>query len=329
MDINSRESESLSSCLTEKRADHADLTALSEGNTLTPKGGPKGFPERGITGSPESPRRHTVYLSAGSRDLAKTDCNSASLTSSLTDEDGGPVTLEPLEHEWMMCASDGKWQTLQPLLASEPSLVLKKDFVTGFTCFHWAAKLGKPELLALMVNFAKQNNIPVNINTRSSGGYTPLHLATLHNHMEVVKLLVGAYDADVEVRDHNGKKASQYLKNGVTLDIQDIIGACKEPEAEDAENEGHLHRFSKVLQSNFMSLQLPRQNSDSSAQAAHPLRQKPLRRKSTLSKLKPKLNRLSFRKQIVHSKTFDGNGDEEEDALKSSLPSRPKSSLFG
>lgn len=329
MDIDSREPEYLSSRPTEKRAGLADSVALSESNNPTEKFSRKDFTERMITDSPERRHRNTVYLSAGSRDPTKTDSDSASLTSSLTDEDSGPVSLDPLEHEWMICASDGQWQSLQQLLADEPSLVLKKDFITGFTCFHWAAKLGKPELLALIVNFAKQNDIPVDINAKSSGGYTPLHLATLHDHMEVVKLLVGAYDADVEVRDYNGKKASQYLKNSVTMDIQDITGAYKEPEAKDTENERHRQRFSKVLQSNFMSLQLPRQHSESSAQAADPLRQKPLRRKSTLSKLRPKLDRLSFRKQIVHSKTFHGNDNDEEDALKSPVTSRPKSNLFG
>ncbi|KAG8004693.1 Ankyrin repeat domain-containing protein SOWAHC [Nibea albiflora] len=126
------------------------------------------------------------------------------------DDDRDSITLDPLEHEWMMCASDGEWSTLCSLLSTDPTLVLRKDFITGFTCLHWAAKQGKPELMALIINFAKQHNVPVSVDTRSNTGYTPLHIAAMHNHMEVVKLLVGAYNADVEIRDYSGKKACQY-----------------------------------------------------------------------------------------------------------------------
>lgn len=108
-----------------------------------------------------------------------------SILSSATDEDCASVTLDPLEHEWMLCASDGLWESLQPLLAVEPSLVNKKDFVTGFTCLHWAAKQGKVDLLSQLLAFAKENTIPVNVNVRSSAGYTPLHLAAMHGHTQV------------------------------------------------------------------------------------------------------------------------------------------------
>ena len=108
------------------------------------------------------------------------------LSSSATDEDCcASVTLDPLEHEWMLCASDGQWDSLQPLLAVEPSLLSKRDFVTGFTCLHWAAKQGKVELLGQLLSFARDSAVPVDVNGRSGSGYTPMHLAAMHCHTQV------------------------------------------------------------------------------------------------------------------------------------------------
>lgn len=130
-------------------------------------------------------RRSLINRGSRIRDSVRSDGDSSSVLSSATDEDSSSVTLDPLEHEWMLCASDGLWESLQPLLAVEPSLVAKRDFVTGFTCLHWAAKHGKAELLSQLLDFAKENTIPVNVNARSSAGYTPLHLAAIHGHTQV------------------------------------------------------------------------------------------------------------------------------------------------
>ncbi|XP_010889309.1 ankyrin repeat domain-containing protein SOWAHC [Esox lucius] len=277
--------------------------------------------------------RTSVYLSAKHRDSARNDADSISQVSSMTDEDGGSVTLDPLEHEWMMCASEGKWGSLHRLLSCEPNLITKKDFVTGFTCLHWAAKQGKQELLALMVNFAKQHTVPININARSSAGYTPLHLAAMHNHVEVVKLLVGAYDADIEARDYSGKKACQYLTDSVALDIRDIVGAgCGDSDPENTDyGDGGRWRLSKVLQSS-LPLKLLSQGEEDPGDGAGQARQKPVRRKSSLSRMKPNLQKIRFRSsQIVHSTSFTSHceAEELEGSRKSSFKSRPLSSLFG
>lgn len=130
-------------------------------------------------------RRSLINRGSRLRDSVRSDGDSASILSSATDEDCASVTLDPLEHEWMLCASEGLWESLQPLLTVEPSLVAKRDFVTGFTCLHWAAKQGKAELLSQLLAFAKENAVPVNVNIRSSAGYTPLHLAAMHGHTQV------------------------------------------------------------------------------------------------------------------------------------------------
>ncbi|KAJ8003613.1 hypothetical protein DPEC_G00150160 [Dallia pectoralis] len=325
-------SESLNSPVSETGGDESPYYDLPLGTCGSDSPTTKGSPTPQVRRS--RMLRTSVYLSAKHRDSAKSDSDVVSQASSTTDEDdAGSVALDPLEHEWMMCASNGQWGSLNRLLSCEPNLITKKDFVTGFTCLHWAAKQGRQELLALMVNFAKQHMVPININARSSAGYTPLHLAVMHNHVEVVKLLVGAYDADVEARDFNGKKPCQYLTNGVARDIRDIVGeGCTYSDTENTDNaDGGRWRLSKVLQSS-LPLKLLNQGEEDTCDGASQARQKPVRRKSSLSKMKPKLQKIRFRSsQIVHSASFTSHREVEEleGSSKSSSKSRPMSSLFG
>lgn len=306
----------------------SDSLSASGSDSNTPKGSRKTFIELMMNNSPQLRRslalRNSAHLSA-----RHSDSDTASLVSSVTDDEGASVALDPLEHAWMVSSADGEWEGLFQLLTCEPYLILKKDFVTGFTALHWAAKQGKPELLALIVNFAKQQAVPLNINARSSAGYTPLHMAAMHGHLEVVKLLVGAYDADVEVRDYSGKRACQYLREGVALEVRDIIGAASD---DDPESAGHgfgvRWRLSKVLYPNRVP-QKPRNHQEgSAAEGAGPARDKLLRRKSSLSKKNLRLQNVRLGTQIVHSKSFR-DGQELDVSPGSWLKSRPKSSLFG
>ncbi|XP_051561881.1 sosondowah ankyrin repeat domain family Cb [Myxocyprinus asiaticus] len=258
--------------------------------------------------------RNSVYLSARCKDGPRAD----------SDYEAAAVTLEPLEHEWMMCASDGQWESLHRLLLRDHSLLTRKDFVTGFTCLHWAAKLGKHELIVLLVNFAKERHVTLNMNARSSVGYTPLHLAAMHNHIEVVKLLVGAFDADVEVRDYNGKKACQYLKSDIAQNILDIVGACVETDAENGGVEDtNRWRLSRVIQSSFRPLKSQKHNSEEDSCNT---KQKSLYRKSSFTKMKPSLHKIYFRSQIVHNTSFRFEKEATEEPPN---PLRPQSNLFG
>ncbi|XP_020507999.2 ankyrin repeat domain-containing protein SOWAHC-like [Labrus bergylta] len=310
--------------------DDDDACSLSDSEgSGSPKGSRKHFIQVMMSSSPQVRRsmvfRGSVHLSC------RSDSDSASLTSG-PDDDRTSLTLDPLEHEWMMCASDCEWSRLFPLLATEPSLVLRKDFITGFTCLHWAAKHGKPELIAMIINFAKQHSVPISVDARSNTGYTPLHVAAMHNHMEVVKLLVGAYGADVEIRDYSGRKACQYLTNSVSMDIRDIIGAydSRSNSEDQTHSEGARWRFSKVLQTNLKPLRrLQLEDADCVDGEDRPPRQKPLRRKSSLSKMRPRLQRLRDRtSQILHSTSFR-DSDELETSTRASFRSRPKTHFFG
>ncbi|XP_030600526.1 ankyrin repeat domain-containing protein SOWAHC-like [Archocentrus centrarchus] len=302
---------------------HIDTHSLNGGEDNTLKGSRKHFIEVTMNRSPQVRRslvpRSSIYLSS------RVDFDSTSVVSSTLDEDRASVALEPVEHEWMMCASDGEWSSLHRLLATEPQLIMRKDFVTGFTCLHWAAKHGKPELIALIVNFAKQHNIPISIDIRSSTGYTPLHIAAMHGHMEVVKLLVGAYNADVEIRDYSGRKACQYLSDSVSMDMWDICGAYEYSVTENSDPRDR----GRWRISNLKPLKQLISNDGDSVESDGQPREKPLRRKSSLNRMKPKLQNLRARmSQIVHSTSFKDR-EEQEEPKKGSFRSRPKSHFFG
>ncbi|XP_073701296.1 ankyrin repeat domain-containing protein SOWAHC [Garra rufa] len=284
----------------------------------TPKCSRKNFIELMMSSSPQV-RRSLVHRNS----QVHLSARSSEFRMSSVDEDCASVTLDPLEHEWMMCTADGEWDSLQRLLECEPTLISKKDFVTGFTCLHWAAKQGKHELFAMLVDFAKRHGVAINVNARSSAGYTPLHLAAMHNHIEIMKLLVGAYDADVDVRDYSGKKAAQYLRSSVTGDIKDIIGACVSSDTENTPGAGRW-KLPKVLPSNLNPLRLLNHPEEMTADGQPKPRS--LYRKSSIGRIRLQRNR--FKTQIVHSTSFREN-EEGEDSLKSPVKSRPISNLFG
>lgn len=305
----------------------------------TPRCGHKIFRERVLGSSPQQKRGGLLHR-GGSGGSRGGDSDSGSLASSSAEDEsgsgGGSVALDPLEHAWMLCASDGRWESLESLLSCEPALLPKRDFITGFTCLHWAAKLGHPELLARLVNFAHRQCLPININARTSGGYTALHLAAMHGHLEVVKLLVGAYDADVDIRDYSGRKAWHYLSRGTAEEVRSLVGALQDEVDSGASNGSSRWRLSRVLPSNLITYKLShhhhgdeRESGEGSAAAN---KSKELSRKiSGSGRIKPRLNKIRFHTQIIHTTpSFRGDAEEEEEkSLKASFKLRPKSNIFG
>uniref|UniRef100_A0A8C6SKY7 Uncharacterized protein n=1 Tax=Neogobius melanostomus TaxID=47308 RepID=A0A8C6SKY7_9GOBI len=82
-----------------------------------------------------------------------------------------------------------------------------RDFISGYTVLHWLAKNGQDETLFKLLSYAQTLDLHVNVNVRGSGGLTPLHLASMHGQYMVIKLLVGAFGANVDTMDYNGKRA--------------------------------------------------------------------------------------------------------------------------
>ncbi|XP_056595178.1 ankyrin repeat domain-containing protein SOWAHB [Triplophysa dalaica] len=113
------------------------------------------------------------------------------------------IQMDPMEKEWLRCAALGKAPALHILLQQDNTLVSRK------TALHWAAKQGCEEMADMMARSG------ADVNQRA--GYTPLHLASLHGHGNIIQLLINNYNAKVNIRDYHGKMAAHYW-NG-TMDI--------------------------------------------------------------------------------------------------------------
>ncbi|XP_062857037.1 ankyrin repeat domain-containing protein SOWAHB [Trichomycterus rosablanca] len=136
--------------------------------------------------------------------------------------------LDPMEHAWTLSAVNGNFNTIVGFLSEDPSLLTRKDFISGFTVLHWLAKNGKHEILVKLLRLAEKEGYPTNVNMKGSGGLTPLHLAVMHSQYMVIKILVGAFGANVELMDYNGKRAWQYLKDDAPSAMKELLGAWDE-----------------------------------------------------------------------------------------------------
>ncbi|CAH6883892.1 ankyrin repeat domain-containing protein SOWAHB [Phodopus roborovskii] len=135
------------------------------------------------------------------------------------------VPLDTREHEWIVRLASGSWLRVQALFLEDPQLALHRDFLTGYTALHWIAKHGDLRALQDFISGTQKAGIVLDVNVRSSCGYTPLHLAAIHGHQGVIKLLVQRLASRVNVRDCSGKKPWQYLTSNVTGETWQLLGA--------------------------------------------------------------------------------------------------------
>ncbi|KAM6977623.1 uncharacterized protein sowahab [Aplochiton taeniatus] len=134
------------------------------------------------------------------------------------------VPLEPITHEWLVKSAAGMWGQVYGLLLQDTQLAIKKDFMSGFTAIHWAVKDGNEEMVRKIMHISKRRGKCVDINTRTHGGYTPLHIAAIHGHFKVMTLLVQGYGANTNIRDNDGKKPYHYLSKNISHDIRELLG---------------------------------------------------------------------------------------------------------
>ncbi|KAK1882606.1 Ankyrin repeat domain containing protein SOWAHA [Dissostichus eleginoides] len=141
--------------------------------------------------------------------------------------------LEQAEHEWLVKCAAGHWSQVYGLLLRDSQLAEKRDFMSGFTALHWAAKCGNSEMLVKIIDLSRQGGVDIDINAKTHGGYTPLHIAALHDQEYIMAMLVGEHGADPRIRDNCGKKAYHYLHGGISETVREMLGEPKVQQAPD------------------------------------------------------------------------------------------------
>lgn len=165
------------------------------------------------------------------------------------------VPLDPLAHEWLVKCAAGLWAQICALTQQDARLVHKKDFMSGFTVLHWAAKEGCCETMRKILDIAREAGTCANVNSKAHGGYTPLHIAAIHGHTDMMVLLVQRYGASIGQRDNYGKKAFHYLDKGVPDAVRALLGGTllgngreKTEDEEDREHSKGFNTISKLFQ---------------------------------------------------------------------------------
>lgn len=131
--------------------------------------------------------------------------------------------LEETEHEWLVKCAAGHWSQVHGLLLADCQLAEKKDFISGFTVLHWVAKCGNSKMLTKVMDLSRERNVEVDVNAKSHGGYTPLHIAALHDQEYIMAMLVAEFGANVRIRDDCGKRACHYLHKGISKTVREML----------------------------------------------------------------------------------------------------------
>lgn len=135
------------------------------------------------------------------------------------------VPLEAQEHEWFVKAAAGIWPDIYCLFREDPSLLAKRDFVSGYTVLHWIAKHGDHRVLNTLWYGVHKAGMTLNVDAKTTCGYTPLHLAAIHGHKNLLRVLVHKFKANVALRDNSGKRPWQYLEKNKDKDLLVLLGA--------------------------------------------------------------------------------------------------------
>lgn len=203
----------------------------------------------------ESPIIKRRQMMVSSSSALKRECKVGK--PSFGSRDSSVVRLEPQEHEWLVKSATGCWSQVCSLLLQDLHLAEKRNFISGFTALHWAAKHGNSKVLRRILEVGKK----VDVNIKSHDGYTPLHVAAIHSQESVLNLLVREYGANCNIRDNSGKKAYQYLHKDPSAEVRELLGdpaaSCQVTEhtySDDqhfSDSSKNLKTFSKLFQASL------------------------------------------------------------------------------
>ena len=89
--------------------------------------------------------------------------------------------------------------------------------IPGVTILHIASQqINEPEIIDLLVKSGE------NVNAQDAEGFTPLHMATIHGNLKIVKKLVDL-GADVNIVTTDGKTAAELAQLNEELEIEEYL----------------------------------------------------------------------------------------------------------
>jgi len=105
-------------------------------------------------------RAHSISSrrkSSISSSVSRCPSNLSSITTVSTPR--SPLPLDITEKQWFLSSSECQMNKLKDLQSADPLFINKKDFITGYTALHWAARDGKSELLHWLCDAGAKVNI--------------------------------------------------------------------------------------------------------------------------------------------------------------------------
>ena len=124
-------------------------------------------------------------------------------------------SLDVADFGAVLCSGWGK----DPPEGTIDQILEKCDFkeIPGVTILHIASKENnEPEIIDLLVKSG------ANVNAQDAEGFTPLHMATIHGNLKIVKKLVDL-DADVNIVTTDGKNAAELAHLNEEMEIEEYL----------------------------------------------------------------------------------------------------------